>query len=139
MMNHLTLKIKNINQIKKQLKHYTQNRVMKKPGHKLITCNLTNSTTFDFRMRNHKVFQKCSVRLSKLENILGSFDFSKRTRVLVKKLILSPKVKIHSKIGKMFRKKSYVFMWNVHPWAKEMLIKSRDYGIFDLENIDLSV
>ena len=114
MMNHLILKIKNINQIKKQLKHYTQNRVMKKPGHKPITCNLTNSTTFDFRMRNHKVFQKCSVRLSKLENISRPFDFSKRARVLVKKLILKPKVKIHSKIGKMFHKNSYVFTDNTN-------------------------
>ena len=76
MMNHLIVKIKNINQIKKQLKNYTQNKVMKRPCHKPITCNLTNSTTFDFRMRNHKVFQKCSIRLSKLENILRLFDFS---------------------------------------------------------------
>ena len=81
---------------------------MKKPGHKPIACNLTNSTTFDFRMRNHKVFQKCSVRLSKLENILGPFDFSKIARVLVKKLILQPKVKIHSQIEKIFIKN--VFM-----------------------------
>ena len=139
MMNHLILKIKNINKIKKQLKHYTQNRIMKKPGHKLITCNLTNSTTFDFRMRNHKVFQKCSVRLSKLENILGPFDFFKRTRVLAKQQILNPKVKIHSKIGKMFCKQSYVFIWNIHPRAKEMLIKGRDYGNFHFVKIDLSV
>ena len=90
-------------------------------------------------MRNHKFFKPCSDRQSKLENILGPFEFSKRTRVLVKKLILSPKVKIHSKIGKMFRKQSYVFMWNIHPWAKEMLIKSGDYGIFHFVKIDLSV
>ena len=55
-------------------------------------------------MRNDEVFQKCSFRLSKLENILTPFDFSKRARVLVKKLILQPKVKIHSKIEKMFHK-----------------------------------
>ena len=114
-MNHLIAKIKNIKQITKQLKNYTENKVMKKQYHQPIKCSLINSKTCEFRMRNHKFFQPCSVRLSKLENLLGPFDFSQRTRVLVKKLILSPKVKIHSKIGKMFCKQSYVFMWNFHP------------------------
>ena len=90
-------------------------------------------------MRNHKDFKRCSIRLPKLENIFKMFDFSKRARVSIKRHIIKPKVKIHSKIGKMFHKKSYVFMWNIHPRSKEMLIKSGVYGIFHFVKVDLSV
>ena len=67
------------------------------------------------------------------------FDFSKRARVSIKRQILKPKVKVHSKIAKMFEKKPFTFIWNIHPRSKEMLIRSVDSCIFYFVNVDLRV
>ena len=88
---------------------------MKKRCHQTIKYNFIKSTTCELRMQNHKFFKQCSIKLPKLESVFKMFDFSKRVRVLIKRYILKPEVKIHSKIEKMFHKKPYVFMWNVHP------------------------
>ena len=128
-MNHFLTKVRNLKQIKKQLEIYTKNKVMKKQCHLPIKCSLINSKTCEFKMRHKKLFKSCSIKLTKLEKVLDKLDFSKKVRVLTKSYILKPKTKIRRGVKEMFHKKPYVFIWNIHPRSKEMLIRSKRHGI----------
>ena len=141
-MNHFLVKIKNIEQIKKQLMTYPRKKVMnKKRHHKTsnITCySLINSKTFDFRIRNSKLFRSCFIRLNKLENDLKKFNFSKKVKIVIRKEEAKAKIKIRGKVAKMFHKKPYVFVWNVaHPRAKEMFIRHEYSNIWYFVKLDL--
>ena len=138
-MNHFLTKIRNLKQIKKQLEIYTKNKVMKKQCHLPIKCSLINSKTCEFKMRYHKLFKSCSIKLTKLEKVLEKFDFSKKVRVLTKRCILKPKIKVRRGVEEMFNKKPYVFIWNIHPRLKEMLMRSEWYGIWHFVKVNLSI
>ena len=112
-MNNFLSKIRNIKQIKKQLEVYTKNKVMKRQCHPPIKNSLMNSKTFEFKIRHYKLFKSCSIKLTKLERVLEKFDFSKKVRVLTKRYILKPKIKICRGVEEMFHKKPYVLDWTV--------------------------
>ena len=112
---------------------------MKKQCHPPIKYSLHNSETCEFKMRHHKLFKSCSIKLTKLEKVLDKLDFSKKVRVLTKRCILKPKTKICRGVEEMFHKKPYVFIWNIHPRSKEMLIRSEWYGISHFVKVDHSI
>ena len=138
-MNHFLAKVRNIKQIKKQLEAYTKNKVMKRQCHPPIKNSLTNSKTFEFNIRHYKLFKFCSIKLTKLEKVLEKFDYSKKARVLTKRCILKPKIKVCRGVEEMFHKKPYVFIWNIHPRSKEMLFRSEWYGIWHFVKVNFSI
>ena len=70
---------------------------------------------------------------------MRSLIFPKKVRVLTKRYILKPKIKVHRGVEEMFHKKPYVFIWNIHPQSNEMLIRSEWYGIWYFVKVNLSI
>ena len=75
-------------------------------------------------MTHYKIFKTCSIKLPKLESSVRMFNPSKKVKVLLKRQILKPQIKISSRVANMFKRDCYVWMWSVHPHSKEMLIRS---------------
>ena len=123
-MNHHIVKLRNISKIKTELKTYKKKQLVSKPKAKSVKCNVVNSSTLTFRMTHYKIFKTCSIKLPRLESSVKMFNPSKKVKVVLKRQILKPKIKISSRVANMFKRDCYVYMWNLHPHSKEMLIRS---------------
>ena len=118
------MKLKNISKIKTELKTYKKKKLGSKPKAKSVKCNMVNSSTLTFRMTHYKIFKTCSIKLPRLESSVKMFNPSKKVKVVLKRQILKPKIKISSRVANIFKRDCYMYMWNIHTHSKEILIRS---------------
>ena len=98
------MKLKTISKIKTELKTNKKKKLDSKPKAKSVKCNMINSSTLTFRMTHYKIFKTCSIKLPKLESSVRMFNPSKKVKVLLKRQILKPQIKISSLVANMFKR-----------------------------------
>ena len=77
------------------------------------------------------------VKLEKLEDSLKFIP--KPVKVVIKRLILQPTIKISKKTARLCSKQSYVFVWTIKPNGEQMLIRSSgDPKLFVPVNVNMS-
>ena len=59
-------------------------------------------------MTHYKIFKTCAIKLPGLESSVRMFNPSKKVKVLLKRQILKPKIKISSRDTNMFKRDCYI-------------------------------
>ena len=98
-----TRNLKEINQKTQKLQGYERERNRRNPYHPPLKCHLNNSATINFKTKFSKLFSHPNVQLKKCLRW-----FPKAVNIILKKLILNPKIKVTRRVADYCRKDCYI-------------------------------
>ena len=96
--------------------------MIRRPKAKSVKCNIVNFSALTFRISHYKLLSCSAVQLPRLESSLKILP--KMVKVSLKRQILKTETKISRRVADMCKRDCYVYIKNLHPKSKEMLIRS---------------